>query len=162
MPAHIRAAHPRRAFCLERNASAMAYSATTVLPADVCAATRTDSPRSRHAMAVLWKGSSTKGYVFAGGPVKRGFRISSRLPLQPRGSATWGEVRRGWVGVGVVGAGGGRGEGQAGGGWGVGAPRGCMSSAPAPRGLGLGGWAAEARPRSPPEPVSWPAGESIP
>lgn len=40
---------------------AIAYSATTVFPADVCAETRTDSSRSMEAMATFWKGSSSKG-----------------------------------------------------------------------------------------------------
>lgn len=37
--------------CLALNAIAIAYSATTVLPALVCAATNTDSPLSMHSMA---------------------------------------------------------------------------------------------------------------
>ena len=44
----------------------MAYSATTVLPADVCAETRTDSSRSMHATAAFWNGSSSNLYSFAG------------------------------------------------------------------------------------------------
>lgn len=44
-------------------ASAIAYSATTVLPADVCAATNTQSPCSRWTIASLWKMSSWKGQL---------------------------------------------------------------------------------------------------
>ena len=43
-------------------ARAMAYSATTVLPAEVCAATNTESPFSRWYTASFWKLSSSKGY----------------------------------------------------------------------------------------------------
>ena len=53
--------------CPSRSDLAMAYSATTVFPAEVCAATSTDSFRSTYPMAVCWKGSRVKGYVFAGG-----------------------------------------------------------------------------------------------
>lgn len=52
--------------CLFLRHSAMAYSATTVLPADVWAATRTDSLRSIDEMDTRWKGSKLKGYVRAG------------------------------------------------------------------------------------------------
>ena len=41
--------------------SATAYCATTVLPALVCAETSTDSPRSTHASACRWNGSSSNG-----------------------------------------------------------------------------------------------------
>jgi hypothetical protein len=40
---------------------AMAYSATTVLPADVCAETKTLSLRSMEAIDTCWNGSSVKG-----------------------------------------------------------------------------------------------------
>jgi hypothetical protein len=43
-------------------ARAMAYSATTVLPAEVWAATNTLSPISRWYTASFWKLSSSKGY----------------------------------------------------------------------------------------------------
>jgi hypothetical protein len=43
-------------------ARAMAYSATTVFPAEVCAATKTESPFSRWYTASFWKLSSSKGY----------------------------------------------------------------------------------------------------
>ena len=42
--------------------SAMAYSATTVLPAEVCAATKTFCLDSICNMACFWKVSSSKGY----------------------------------------------------------------------------------------------------
>ena len=42
-------------------ARAKAYSATTVLPALVCAATKTDWPCSKWRTASCWKGSSSKG-----------------------------------------------------------------------------------------------------
>lgn len=41
---------------------AMAYSATTVLPADVCAATNTESWFSSLSMACFWKTSSSNGH----------------------------------------------------------------------------------------------------
>lgn len=41
---------------------AMAYSATTVLPADVCAATNTESCASSLRMACFWKTSSSNGH----------------------------------------------------------------------------------------------------
>ena len=44
----------------------MAYSAQTVFPAEVWADTRTDSPRSMHAHAALWKPSSRNGNLRAG------------------------------------------------------------------------------------------------
>ena len=47
-------------------ASANAYSATAVLPADVCAATNTLSPRSRRYAASFWNASSSNGNVIAG------------------------------------------------------------------------------------------------
>ena len=76
-------------FCPSRNAMAMAYSATTVLPADVCAATMTDSPRSRTAREVSWNASSAKGYAFASAPaVRTGARIAASSPRHPGGSAT--------------------------------------------------------------------------
>jgi len=46
---------------------AMANSATTVFPADVCAETSTLSFRSIHEVATNWKGSSVKAYSLAGG-----------------------------------------------------------------------------------------------
>ena len=49
-----------------RVASANAYSATAVLPADVCAATNTLSPRSRRHAASFWNASSSNGNVIAG------------------------------------------------------------------------------------------------
>lgn len=42
--------------------SAMAYSATTVFPADVCAATNTESWASSLRMACFWNTSSSKGH----------------------------------------------------------------------------------------------------
>ena len=48
------------------SAMANAYCATTVLPAEVCAATSTLWPRSRHSAAVAWNESNGKGYSFAG------------------------------------------------------------------------------------------------
>lgn len=42
--------------------SAMAYSATTVFPADVCAATNTFSCDSMWIMACFWNGSSSNGH----------------------------------------------------------------------------------------------------
>ena len=42
-------------------AKAMAYSATTVLPADVCAATNTQSPRSMCTMASRWTTTTARG-----------------------------------------------------------------------------------------------------
>ena len=54
--------------CLSRKAMAMAYSATTVFPADVCAATKTDSLRSSTDTDVSWKASRTNGYVLARSP----------------------------------------------------------------------------------------------
>ena len=42
-------------------ASAKAYSAATVLPAEVCAATNTDRPASMCTMASFWNVSSSKG-----------------------------------------------------------------------------------------------------
>jgi hypothetical protein len=44
----------------------MAYSATTVLPAEVCAATKTDSLRSIDEIDTRWKGSRVNGYDRAG------------------------------------------------------------------------------------------------
>lgn len=52
--------------CLFLRHWAIAYSAMTVFPADVCADTRTDSLRSMHEMDVLWKGSRVNRYVRAG------------------------------------------------------------------------------------------------
>lgn len=48
---------------------AIAYSATTVLPADVCADTKTDWLFSMHKIASFWNGSKTNGYSLAGGKV---------------------------------------------------------------------------------------------
>lgn len=42
------------------------YTATTVLPADVWADTRTDWLFSRHSRASFWKGSRINGYSLAG------------------------------------------------------------------------------------------------
>lgn len=61
--------------CLFLMHCAMAYSAMTVLPADVCADTSTDSLRSMHEMDVLWKGSRVKGYVRAGSLGRTCFEI---------------------------------------------------------------------------------------
>lgn len=55
--------------CLAASDLAMAYSATTVLPADVWAETRTLWLLSMHRIAWRWKGSSTKGYSLAGTPL---------------------------------------------------------------------------------------------
>jgi hypothetical protein len=52
--------------CLFLRQSAIAYSATTVLPADVCAATKTDSLRCMEEIDTRWKGSNVKGYDLAG------------------------------------------------------------------------------------------------
>ena len=77
----------------------MAYSATAVLPAEVWAATRTHSFRSRHATAVSWKGSREKGYVLAMGPRQAGASMvpcksSERSSLQ---SWRWEKGReKGW------------------------------------------------------------------
>mmetsp|Transcript_111629 Transcript_111629/g.360196 ORF Transcript_111629/g.360196 Transcript_111629/m.360196 type:complete len:215 (-) Transcript_111629:286-930(-) len=49
-----------------RKACAIAYSAITVLPADVCAQTKTCSERSTRRTARFWKGSSSKGNSNAG------------------------------------------------------------------------------------------------
>ena len=51
---------------VSRSEVAMAYSAQTVLPADVCAETSTDSSRSMQATAAFWNGSSSNLYVRAG------------------------------------------------------------------------------------------------
>ena len=45
--------------------NAMAYYATAVLPAEVCAQTRTDSSDSMALMAFCWKGSKLNGYFLA-------------------------------------------------------------------------------------------------
>lgn len=45
---------------------AIAYSATTVFPADVCAETKTLSLRWIEAIDTCWKGSSAKGQTRAG------------------------------------------------------------------------------------------------
>jgi len=67
---------------------AMAYSATTVLPAEVCAATITLSSRSSTATDVSWKGSNTKSYCFARGPSYVGAWSASSSPRHPGGTAT--------------------------------------------------------------------------
>lgn len=54
----------------------MTYSATTVLPAEVCAETRTDSFLSIHEIEMRWNGSRVKGQVFAGFSGKTGSNIS--------------------------------------------------------------------------------------
>jgi hypothetical protein len=86
---------------------ANAYSATTVFPADVCAATSTEwpdvryqnnretmlrecahhfTPASKAFIAVCWKGSILNGYSLAGGPEKAG---GGRWdPSIPSGQAT--------------------------------------------------------------------------
>jgi hypothetical protein len=46
---------------------AMANSATTVFPAEVCAETSTLSLRSIQLVATCWKGSSSNLYILAGG-----------------------------------------------------------------------------------------------
>jgi hypothetical protein len=43
-------------------ARAIAYSATTVFPAEVCAATKTESPISKWYTASFWNVSSSNGY----------------------------------------------------------------------------------------------------
>jgi hypothetical protein len=68
---------------------AMAYSATTVFPAEVCAATITLSSRSSTATDVSWKGSNTKSYCFARGPSYVGAWSAARSPFHPGGTATW-------------------------------------------------------------------------
>jgi len=45
--------------------NAIAYSAIAVLPAEVCAQTRTDSSDSIALIAFLWKWSNLKGYFLA-------------------------------------------------------------------------------------------------
>lgn len=45
------------------------YSATTVLPAEVCADTNTDWLLSTQSIDSSWKGSNVNGYFFAGSPV---------------------------------------------------------------------------------------------
>mmetsp|Transcript_8367 Transcript_8367/g.30596 ORF Transcript_8367/g.30596 Transcript_8367/m.30596 type:complete len:228 (-) Transcript_8367:4-687(-) len=75
--------------CLSRNAIAMAYSATTVFPADVCAATITLSFLSRTAMEVSWNASRTNGYALARAPSYVGLFRASRSPSQHSGIATW-------------------------------------------------------------------------
>ena len=52
--------------CWSRSETAIAYSAQTVFPAEVCAETRTDSSRSMQLTAAFWNGSSSKAYSFAG------------------------------------------------------------------------------------------------
>lgn len=49
-----------------------------------------DKSRTRHATAVLWKGSSVNGYVFAGSPVYVGLRsasCSSFVTVHPLGGS---------------------------------------------------------------------------
>lgn len=55
--------------CLLFSDRAIAYSATTVFPADVWADTRTDWLFSMHKIASRWNGSKTNLYSFAGGVV---------------------------------------------------------------------------------------------
>ena len=52
--------------CFAFSDMAITYSATTVLPADVCADTSTDWLFSKHNMASFWKGSKVNGYSLAG------------------------------------------------------------------------------------------------
>ena len=52
--------------CFSLRLSAIAYSAVTVFPAEVCADTSTLSLFSMHRMASSWNGSSWNLYVFAG------------------------------------------------------------------------------------------------
>lgn len=59
---------PHRVMC--RRANAMAYSATAVLPAEVCAATSSDCPRSRHSAARCWNASGRNGHCGRGGGVR--------------------------------------------------------------------------------------------
>lgn len=54
--------------CLLFNDLAIAYSATTVFPADVWAETKTDWSFSMHWMASFWNASRTNVYSLAGGP----------------------------------------------------------------------------------------------
>mmetsp|Transcript_6351 Transcript_6351/g.22704 ORF Transcript_6351/g.22704 Transcript_6351/m.22704 type:complete len:211 (-) Transcript_6351:4-636(-) len=78
--------------CPSRSAIAMAYSATTVLPALVCAATITLSPRSMQFMDVYWKGSRLKGYFLAGSATLGG-GPSHRSPFHPCGNTVrWVQV----------------------------------------------------------------------
>lgn len=83
-------------------ARANAYSATTVLPALVCAATNTDWPCSRWRTASCWKGSNSKG------------KRCAMWGLNLRGSAQ-GVVKVGPGGNGEEGGGGACGRGQGGG-----------------------------------------------
>lgn len=59
---------------------AMAYSATTVLPADVCAATNTESCASSLRMACFWKTSSSNGH-WGGAEAEKQEQLSE--PAQP-------------------------------------------------------------------------------
>ena len=74
--------------CVSLNDVAMAYSATTVFPADVWADTRTDWEFSMHRRASRWKGSSTKGNSLTG-VEESGLR---RLYSTSGGTATWNVV----------------------------------------------------------------------
>ena len=73
--------------CPSRSACAIAYSATIVLPADVCADTSTLSPRSMQCTDVRWNGSSSNGHARAGG--SRGLCCDSGTYAYPGGTATW-------------------------------------------------------------------------
>lgn len=53
--------------CVSLSERAMAYSATTVFPAEVCADTNTDWQFSMHRSASFWNGSSTNGYSYGKG-----------------------------------------------------------------------------------------------
>ena len=68
----------------------MAYSATTVFPALVCALTRTDWFRSRASTARAWNGSRTNGYVFAG-------TLSGFAAAPDPSSTAFGDDRRGFT-----------------------------------------------------------------
>ena len=67
--------------------SAIAYSALTVLPAEVCADTSTDSFRSMHLIASRWNGSRMNGYSLAG--------FFGRLGVSPcEDGRRWGQKAR--------------------------------------------------------------------
>ena len=75
-------------------ASANAYSATAVLPADVCAATNTLSPRSKRYAASFWNASSSNGNVIAG--VGATFRNASSTSVKRSITAHCSDFRVGF------------------------------------------------------------------
>mmetsp|Transcript_14025 Transcript_14025/g.59079 ORF Transcript_14025/g.59079 Transcript_14025/m.59079 type:complete len:329 (+) Transcript_14025:555-1541(+) len=75
-------------------ASANAYSATAVLPADVCAATNTLSPRSKRYAASFWNASSSNGNVIAG--VGATFRNASSTSVKRSITAHCSDFRAGF------------------------------------------------------------------